>query len=71
MKCHALSINGKHKDILKEDLMSIAKANNIKKAKKIIEEIKSIVCNWKSYADNENVNKQLRDSISKTLIALK
>ena len=31
-----LSINGKHRNINKEDLMTIAKTNNIKKGEKII-----------------------------------
>jgi len=39
---HTLSINGKHKDITKTDLMTIASANNIKKGEKIIDEIKFV-----------------------------
>ena len=68
---HTLSLNGKHKDILKEDLMAIAKSNNIKKGEKIIQEIKSVVGRWKTYADKVNVDKELKDLISKNLVALK
>ena len=68
---HTLSLNGKHKDILKEDLMAIAKSNNIKKGEKIIQEIKSVVGRWKTYADKVNVGKELKDLISKNLVALK
>ncbi|MBW8048835.1 MAG: type II toxin-antitoxin system HipA family toxin [Cytophagales bacterium] len=68
---HTLSINGKHKEINKSDLMTIANANNIKKGKKIIEEIKETVCNWPKYADRVKVSTGLKESITKTLVALK
>lgn len=68
---HTLSINGKHKDITKADLMTIASANNIKKGEKIIDEIKLVVSNWQRYAEEVKVTQNLRDSITKTLIALK
>ena len=67
---HTLSINGKHKDITKVDLMTIASANNIKKGEKIIDEIKLVVSNWQQYAEKVKVAQNLRDSITKTLIAL-
>ena len=66
-----LSINGKHKNISKADLIIIAKSNNIKKAERIIEEIISVVSNWIIYAKKVSVSKELHDSISKTLISLK
>lgn len=62
-----LSINGKHKEINASDLMSIAKANSIKKGAQIIEEIKAVVSNWKMYAQQANVASNLKTSISKTL----
>ena len=65
-----LSINGKRKGITKEDLMSIATANNIKKGEKIISEIKSIVGNWEEYAEKVTVTPKLRDTITNTLNAL-
>lgn len=70
---HALSINGKHKNITTTDLISIAKSNSIStgKSEKIIEEIKSVVSDWETYAKKVNVRKDLRDLISKTLFALK
>jgi serine/threonine-protein kinase HipA len=68
---HTLSINGKHKDITKADMMTIASANNIKKGEKIIDEIKLVVSNWQQYAEEVKVAQNLRDSIIKTLIALK
>ncbi len=70
---HTLSINGKHKNITKADLLSIAKSNSISigKGEKIIKEIKSVIGNWETYAEKVNVCKKLKDSISKTLFALK
>ena len=68
---HSISINGKHKEINKSDLMTIARANNIKKGEKIIEEIKAIVCNWPNYANQVKVSGELKDSITNTLVALK
>lgn len=65
---HALSINGKRKDIKREDLLAVAKSMHIKKADKIITIINEIVANWKTYADATKVKKTLRDSIQKTLL---
>jgi serine/threonine-protein kinase HipA len=65
---HALSINGKRKGIEKDDLITFAKAMNIKKPTKIISEINTKVQNWNSYADEVNVNKKQRDSIRETLL---
>ena len=66
---HTLSINGKHKEINKSDLMKVANANHVAKGEKIIEEIKDIVCNWQKYADAAKVSLALKDSIAKTLVA--
>ncbi len=68
---HTLSINGKHRDINKSDLMTIGKANSIKKGEKIIDEIKETVSRWPVYADKVRVSPELKGSISKTLVALK
>lgn len=62
-----LSVNGKRLDISKEDLMSIAKENNIKKADKIIEEINSTVKNWNQYAEQAKVRLDLKERIYKNL----
>ncbi|MBU1013899.1 MAG: type II toxin-antitoxin system HipA family toxin [Bacteroidetes bacterium] len=66
-----LSINGKHKNILKDDLMKIALTNKLRKADKIIEEIQNVVVNWSAYAKKTNVSSERRDNISKTLKPLK
>lgn len=67
---HALSINGKRIGIKKDDLLTFAKAMNIKKPEKIISEINNKIQNWNSYADQVNVNIKLRDSIKETLLNL-
>lgn len=64
---HALSINGKRKDILKSDLESVAIQMNIKKPKVIIDQIKAIVKKWPEYAEEEKVNPKQRDKINATL----
>jgi serine/threonine-protein kinase HipA len=68
---HSLSINGKRKNISREDLLSIAKANSIKNPNKIIDEIKTIVCNWQEYAKKAGVNKKLKKAISQNLECFK
>jgi len=67
---HALSINGKRKDITKHDLLTIAKSMNIKKAEKIITQVNEKVSAWNNYAEEVNVKSELRDSIKNTLIKL-
>ena len=68
---HTLSVNGKHKHITQEDLMTIAKANNIKKGETIIKDISNVVGNWKAYANNAGVEKQLATTIAKTHLKMK
>lgn len=67
---HTLSINGKHRNIDKSDLIKIAVTNNIKGAEKIIKQIKETVCNWNHYTKKVNVSSKLSESIIKTLIAI-
>ncbi|MGR3179494.1 MAG: type II toxin-antitoxin system HipA family toxin [Candidatus Anammoxibacter sp.] len=67
---HALSINGKRKNIQRADLMTFAKSMNIKKANKIIIDINEKVSSWNDYAEETNVKPELRDSIKSTLLNL-
>jgi len=68
---HALSINGKRKNINKEDLLEIGKSMNIKKAKDIIVQVVEVVGNWNMYAEKVNVEEKLQKAIAKTLILIK
>jgi serine/threonine-protein kinase HipA len=67
---HALSINNKRLDITKDDLIVIGQSIKNKKAASIIEEINNIVSQWKKYANEVNVQSELRDTIAKTLLNL-
>jgi serine/threonine-protein kinase HipA len=67
---HALSINGKRKNITRNDLLSLGRQMNIKNAKEIISQVAQAVSNWKEYADGVHVDLKLRDSIQATHIIL-
>ena len=62
-----LSINGKRLEITKEDLMTIAKNNNIKKGDKIIDEMNTIIKSWTTYASQAHVNNALKKKINNNL----
>lgn len=64
---HALSINGKRKDINRQDLLTVAKSMNIKKADAIISQINNIIANWNTYAEAVNAKPELRDNIANNL----
>ena len=62
-----LSVNGKRLNITKDDLMTIAKDNNIKKGEKIIDTINAVVKSWNSYAEHVNLRSDLKERIGKSL----
>jgi len=68
---HALSINGKRKNISREDLLTIAVANSIRKPNQIINEIKDVVCNWPDYAKKAEVDSRLKRLITGSLHCFK
>ncbi len=68
---HALSINGKRKDLTKADLLIVGASIRCKKAAEIIDEINSTVNQWKKYADEVAVQPKLQHEIGKTLLNLK
>jgi serine/threonine-protein kinase HipA len=67
---HCLSINGKRKDITRQDLLSVARKMNIKRPRQIIDQVASVVSGWKGYAEDAGVSQDLRDAIQKTLLSL-
>lgn len=67
---HALSINGKRKNINKNNLVVTGRSIGCKKAFEIVDEINSTVNQWKSFADEVHVNPKLRNEIGKTLLNL-
>lgn len=64
---HALSINGKRTNITHDDLVTVAKSMNIKKAPQIIQQIHETVRQWPLYAEQTKVDTPLRDAIAQTL----
>lgn len=62
-----LSINGKRSSITRDDLMTIARANSIKKAEKIIGEINDVVGHWEDYAVQAKVQDEMMNTIKANL----
>jgi serine/threonine-protein kinase HipA len=67
---HALSINGKRKNFTSEDLLSIGRSMNIKNANSIINDVKDVCTNWKTFANEVQVDEKLRDAIEATFVKL-
>ena len=65
---HALSINGKRNAITKEDLVTVAKLMNIKKAREIIQQTSEVIKNWTSFAEETKIEVKLKEAIKTTLI---
>jgi len=65
-----LSVNGKRLNITKDDLMTIAKDNNLKKGGKIIDDINSVVKSWDRYAKQAEVRNDLKERIRQNLNVL-
>ncbi|MFV8344228.1 type II toxin-antitoxin system HipA family toxin [Flavobacterium sp. XS2P39] len=67
---HNLSINGKRTYITKEDLLSVAKSMNVKKANTIIQQIDDTVKKWNEFAEEAKVEKDLKERIGKSHLIL-
>ncbi len=67
---HSLSINGKRKNITRDDLLEVAKNMNIKKADAIINQVNAVISRWNDFAAQTNVKADLRDAVGKTLLLL-
>lgn len=65
---HCLSINGKRKNISKEDLLLLASQHSIRFGERIIQEALQVVARWREYAEIYQVEKKLADAIDATLI---
>lgn len=64
---HALSVNGKRKQIKKKDLLQIGELIGCKQLAIIFEEIEYHVMHWKNFAKDCDVSPKLRDAIDKTI----
>jgi serine/threonine-protein kinase HipA len=67
---HSLSLNGRRKDIARQDFMEVAQRMNIKKAANLIDEVGAAVKNWQTFADQAKVKPALTDEIASTLLIL-
>jgi serine/threonine-protein kinase HipA len=67
---HALSVNGKRKDIMREDLLEVAKKMNIKKPGSIIDQVRDAIALWETYAKQTDVEQNLKKAIGKNLLLL-
>jgi serine/threonine-protein kinase HipA len=61
-------VNGKRNNITRDDLLSVARQMNIKKAASIVTHVNDIVNKWPEYAEEIRITPALRDVIDKTLI---
>jgi len=62
-----LSVNGKRKNITKDDMLLLAKTNNIEKGEQIINQINKVVNSWNDFALLNKVNDKLRKTIQNNL----
>lgn len=65
---HALSINGKRKNINLQDLLDVAKSMNIKKPMNIISQVDEAVSKWLDYSKQTKVNQEMVNGVKSTLI---
>ena len=63
---HQLSIAGKRDNFTRADLLQLAEQMNTKKPNELIEEIISVISNWKKYAENADIPTKIIDFIGKT-----
>lgn len=62
---HQLSINGKRKNILENDLLKTAKEISLKKARGVIDEIATAIANWPAFAKEAGVPEKQTKAIQK------
>ncbi|MGJ1323504.1 type II toxin-antitoxin system HipA family toxin [Sphingobacterium faecium] len=65
---HNLSVNGKRKDFLRADLLTIAEQNSIRYPENAINDCLQIVRNWKDYATRCEIDQEKRELIDHALI---
>ena len=62
---HQMAINGKREDITSADLLAVGKQMNIKKAKEIIEKVKTVVADWVLYAKEADLPQEQVKALGK------
>ena len=68
---HLMSVNGKYKDFLFSDVLTIAERYGIGEAKKIIEEVTSAIQQWPTFAKLAHVGKIESEHIKKMHLVLR
>jgi len=68
MRSHQMSINGKFDDLNRNDILSLAKNMNIKKANQKIDKIIDVVSRWKDFAKEAKVSLEQIKLIQSTLL---
>jgi len=64
----SLSVNGKHENITRADLLNVAAQMNIKKADGLISAVQEVVDRWPDYAGEMGVSEKLKNGIGATLL---
>jgi serine/threonine-protein kinase HipA len=64
---HSTMVAGESRNPTKKHVLELANYFKVKKAKEIIDEVESVLANWKKYAKLSGVSKESMDVISKTL----
>ncbi len=66
---HQMTMNGKQKGFTLEDFKACAKSASMKRgrAETIIDEVRSVVAQWRNYADESHVKPEQRDKIESAL----
>ena len=67
---HALSINGKRKNIALDDFLVLGKSMNIKDVKNIVKQVGNIVGQWGKFANQVGVEEKKKKAIEETLLKL-
>lgn len=62
---HQLSINGKREEFEKSDIIKVGKENNIPSRTSIVSEIIEVVGNWRKYAKEVDIDKEIAKQIGK------
>lgn len=60
---HQMSVNGKFDDVIRDDLMELAKRNNIREAREIIERISTVASGWGTIARECDVPPKMIEAI--------
>lgn len=63
---HQMTINGKRDDILRSDLVTVAKNMNINRANEIIDQIVDVAADWPGYAKKVGIDREKIKAVQKS-----